>query len=98
VAHSFDHNPSNNHFYLRSGLKSSYIDKEFLLDCIQRVRVREQLLEEVTATSGVLHGSVLGPLLFLASVNDIWRNIEPTIRLFADDCINDLGNGQLKMR
>jgi hypothetical protein len=30
---------------------------------------------------------VLGPLLFLAYVNDIWRNIDSTIRLFADDCI-----------
>jgi hypothetical protein len=29
----------------------------------------------------------LDPLLFLAYVNDIWRNIESTIRLFADDCI-----------
>jgi hypothetical protein len=25
--------------------------------------------------------------LFLAYVNDIWRNIESKIRLFADDCI-----------
>ena len=32
-------------------------------------------------------GSVLGPLLFLAYVSDIWRNIESTIRLFADDCM-----------
>jgi hypothetical protein len=29
----------------------------------------------------------VGPLLFLAYVNDIWRNIESTIRLFADDCV-----------
>jgi hypothetical protein len=29
----------------------------------------------------------LGPLLFLAYVNGIWRNIEPKIRLFADECI-----------
>jgi hypothetical protein len=37
--------------------------------------------------SGVPQGCVLGPLLFLAYVKDIWRNFESTIRLFADDCI-----------
>jgi len=46
-----------------------------------------QLSAEVRVTSGVPQGSVLGPLLFLAYVNDIWRNLESTIRLFADDCV-----------
>jgi len=46
-----------------------------------------QLSSEVRVTSGVPQGSVLGPPLFLAYVNDIWRNIESTIRLFADDCV-----------
>jgi len=52
--------------------------REFLLGRTQRVRVGGHLSEE---------GSVLGPLLFLAYVNDIWRNIESTIRLFADYCV-----------
>jgi len=32
-------------------------------------------------------GSVLGPLLFPVYVNDIWRNSDSSIRLFADNCI-----------
>ena len=51
------------------------------------VRVERDYSEEVRFTSGVLQGSFLGPLLFLAYVNDIWRNIDLKIRLFADDCI-----------
>ena len=61
--------------------------KKFLLGRSQRVRIDGQLSEEVRVTSGVPQGSVLGPLLFLAYVNDIWRNNESNIRLFADDCI-----------
>jgi len=59
--------------------------REFLLGRTQRVTVEGQVSEEVTVTSGVPQGSVLGPLLFLAYVNDIWRNMESTVRLFADD-------------
>jgi hypothetical protein len=58
----------------------------FLLGRTQRVRVGGHLSEEVRVTSGVPQGSVLGPLLFLAYVNDISKNIESTIILFADDC------------
>jgi hypothetical protein len=29
----------------------------------------------------------LGPLLFFAYINNVWRNLKPTIRLFAADCI-----------
>ena len=61
--------------------------REFPLGRTQRVRVGGQLSAEVRVMSGVLQGCVLSPLLFLAYVNDIWRNMESTIRLFADDCI-----------
>jgi len=29
----------------------------------------------------------LGPLLFLACINDIWRNLESTFKLYVDICI-----------
>ena len=61
--------------------------REFLLGRTQRFRVGGQISEEVRVTSGVPKGSVLGPLLFVAYVNDIRRNMESTIRLFADDCV-----------
>jgi hypothetical protein len=60
---------------------------EFLLGRTWRARVGGELSEEVKVRSGVPQGSVLGPLLFLDYVNDIWRNIGSTIRLFADDCV-----------
>ena len=50
-------------------------------------RVGGKLSGEVGVTSGVPQRSVLGPLLCLGYVNDIWRNTGLTIRLFADDCL-----------
>jgi len=61
--------------------------REFLVGFTQRDRVGGKLSKEVTVTSGVSQGSVLGPLLFLVDVKDICRNIDSSIRLFADDCV-----------
>jgi len=61
--------------------------REFLKDRSQRIRVGSPYSEEDRVASGIPQGSVLGPLLFLTYVNDIWRNIESKIRLFAEDCI-----------
>ena len=53
----------------------------------QRVSADGQLSDETRITSGVPQTSLLISLLFLTYINDIWRNTEFNIRLFADDCI-----------
>ena len=37
--------------------------------------------------SGVPHGTVLGPLLFLCHINDMPECVQSQIRLFANDCL-----------
>ncbi len=59
----------------------------FLSNRKQRVSVNEALSDITGVTSGVPHGSVLGPILFLLYINDINENVQSSIRLFADDSI-----------
>jgi hypothetical protein len=59
----------------------------FLVGRTKRVRVGGQLCKEFKVNFIVPQGRLFCPLLFLVYVNDIWRNIDSSIRLFADSCI-----------
>ena len=63
------------------------LDSDFLLLHTQRVVCGGSSSKLIDVTSGVPQGSVLGPLLFLAYINDISDNLSSSCRLFADDCI-----------
>ncbi len=60
---------------------------EFLRDRKQKVRIGQELSSGASVTSGIPQGSVIGPLLFLAFVNDLPVQLTSNVRLFADDCI-----------
>ena len=56
--------------------------QKFLLGRSQRVRLDGQIADESRINAYVPQGNVLIPVFFLASVNNIWRNIESNIRFF----------------
>ena len=60
---------------------------EYLCSRKQRVILDNVISECVDVLSGVPQGSILGPLLFLLFINDIYTNIDKdtNIALFADD-------------
>ena len=72
-----------------SGVDSRVVvwGREFLVGRTESFRVRRQLSKEVTGISSAPQGSVLVPLPFLAYVNDIWRYVDSSIRLFAYESI-----------
>ena len=59
----------------------------FLLDRKQRVVVDGEASGWVKMESGVPQGTVLGPILFLAFINDLPEAVNSRVRLFADDCV-----------
>ena len=61
--------------------------RAFLSDRTQRVVVDGETSDSAPVTSGVPQGSVLGPILFLAFINDMPEMIRSKCRLFADDSI-----------
>ena len=61
--------------------------RAFLTNRTQRVLVEGCGSQLASVRSGVPQGTVLGPLLFLAFINDLPHHVQSQIRLFADDCL-----------
>ena len=59
----------------------------FLRGRRQRVLLEGATSEEVPVLSGVPQGSVIGPILFLAYINDLPQDLTSEVRLFADDTV-----------
>ncbi|BHF73133.1 hypothetical protein SprV_0401620900 [Sparganum proliferum] len=59
--------------------------ENFLIGRSQTVRRGGQQSAEVTVTSGVPQGSVLGPILFLIYIDDYIHGLDCDIAMFADD-------------
>ena len=60
---------------------------DFLNQRTPKVLVNGEQSETCPVTSGVPQGTVLGPLLFLAYINDMPECVTSTCRLFADDSL-----------
>ena len=57
----------------------------FIVGRKQRVSFRGHFSPWTMVTSSVPQGTVLGPVLFLAYINDITAGVRSSMRLFADD-------------
>ena len=62
-----------------------HLIKNFLCDRKQRVVLNGLCSSWADIRTGVLQGSILGPLLFFIYINDLSNDIKSKCKLFADD-------------
>ena len=72
------------YFYGIRGKTLSWV-KDFLDSRSQAVVLNGVKSDKIAVSSGVPQGSVLGPILFLAYINDLPDQVKSRVRLFADD-------------
>ena len=72
------------HFY---GIRGNILNwiKDFLANRTQSVILNGSNSHNITVSLGVPQGSVLEPILFLAYINDLLKQVRSRVRLFADD-------------
>ena len=64
-----------------------YKSKAFLADRMQCTVLYDKTSEWVKISAGVTQGSILGPLFFLAYINDLTTELKCNVKLFADDTL-----------
>ena len=76
----------HNHFMFQTKCNGCQF-RSYLSDRVQFVVLNNVMSEPMEVTCGVPQGSILGPLLFLAYINDMSVNIEKDCKLivYADD-------------
>ena len=72
------------HFYGIRGKTLSWV-KDFLDSRFQAVVLKAVKSDKIAVPSDVPQGSVLGPILFLAYINDLPDQVKSTVRFSADD-------------
>ena len=84
-----------NHLGIRG--KANGLIKSYLTNRKQIVKINQTCSDELTITCGVPQGTILGPLLFILYINEIFdNNADDTIISFADDtAIIVVGNSWL---
>ena len=73
--------------------------KNYLTDRKQTVKINEIVSEAANVSYGVPQGSILGPLLYIIYVNDVFmqfNNDDPNILLYADDTVLYFAHQHLK--